>query len=74
MKLPRRSYIAKPNALIHTVSDMANISTGWDVDGIISPSESVSGMLQVIETKDVRHNGTFWTWEGKVNLSMSISV
>ncbi|KAG8531110.1 uncharacterized protein KY384_004467 [Bacidia gigantensis] len=44
---------------------MASATGGMDVDGIISPEESVSGMLRVIETKDMRHTATFWTWEGK---------
>ena len=46
--------------------DMANVSVGWEIDGNISPQESVSGMINVITTKDMRHTGTFWTWEGNV--------
>ncbi|MCJ1421021.1 hypothetical protein MMC32_007383 [Xylographa parallela] len=47
-------------------TDMANISVGWEVDGILTPTESVSAMLKVIPTKKIEHSGTFWTWEGKV--------
>lgn len=47
---------------------MANVSLGWEVEGIISPEESVSKMLKVIPTKNIEQSGTFWTWEGKVSL------
>ncbi|KZF20037.1 3-oxoacyl-reductase [Xylona heveae TC161] len=46
-------------------TDMANVSLDWDVEGIITPAESVAGMLRVIPTKRTAHSGTFWTWEGK---------
>ena len=46
---------------------MANVSLGWEVEGIISPEESVSAMIKVITTKTTAQSGTFWTWEGKVN-------
>lgn len=46
--------------------DMANVSLGWEVEGIISAEESVSKMLKVIPTKNIEQSGTFWTWEGKV--------
>lgn len=46
---------------------MGNIETsGWDVEGIISPEESVTALIQVIQTKGIQHSGTFWTWENKV--------
>ena len=48
--------------------DMANVSLDWEVEGIISPENSVSEMLKVIPTKNVEQSGTFWTWEGKVGL------
>jgi len=47
---------------------MGNIEVGWDVEGIITPEESVSGMIKVLETKGIQHSGTFWTWENKVNI------
>lgn len=56
--LPRASYTR--------VRDMADISTGWDIEGILTPQESVEAMLRVIPTKTIQHSGTFWTWEGKV--------
>lgn len=45
---------------------MADISTDWDIEGILTPQESVEAMLRVIPTKTLEHSGTFWTWEGKV--------
>jgi len=45
---------------------MANIDLGWEVDGIMTPQESVSAMIKVIESKGIQHSGTFWTWENKV--------
>ena len=46
---------------------MANISVGWEVDGIISAEQSVAGMLRVVESKTIQDSGTFWTWEGLVS-------
>lgn len=48
-------------------TDMQNIEGGldWEVEGIISPQESVSKMLQVIPGKTIQQSGTFWTWEGE---------
>ncbi|KAL9124429.1 MAG: hypothetical protein Q9217_006238 [Psora testacea] len=51
-------------------TDMANVSIDWEIEGSISPQESVYGMLDVITTKDMRHTGTFWTWQGNVDASM----
>ena len=45
---------------------MQNIDIDWDVEGIISPEESVTAMIKVIESKGIKHSGTFWTWENKV--------
>jgi hypothetical protein len=52
--------------LMNHVRDMANIDLGWEVDGIMTPQESVSAMIKVIESKGIQHSGTFWTWENKV--------
>jgi hypothetical protein len=52
--------------LMNHASDMANIDLGWEVDGIMTPQESVSAMIKVIESKGIQHSGTFWTWENKV--------
>ena len=49
--------------------DLTNHSVGWGVEGTISTEASVSGMLQVIDTKDIRHTGTFWSWNGNVRQS-----
>ncbi|MCJ1311664.1 hypothetical protein MMC25_005337 [Agyrium rufum] len=47
-------------------TDMADIEVGWQVDGIISASESVAGILRVVTSKSIEQSGTFWTWEDKV--------
>ena len=52
---------------------MANIDLGWEVDGIMTPQESVSAMINVIESKGIQHSGTFWTWENKVCGSKNMS-
>lgn len=49
-------------------TDMANIDLPWPIEGMISPEESVSKMIQVITSKSIQHSGTFWTWEDKVSL------
>ncbi|PVI05674.1 NAD(P)-binding protein [Periconia macrospinosa] len=46
-------------------TDMANINVPWEVQGIITPEESVSKMLTVIQSKGIQHTGTFWTYENK---------
>ncbi|KAF2873100.1 hypothetical protein BDV95DRAFT_627872 [Massariosphaeria phaeospora] len=46
-------------------TDMANINLTWQVEGIITPEQSVVNMLEVIQSKGIQHSGTFWTWEGK---------
>ena len=48
---------------------MANISVDWEVDGILTPNESVSAMIKVITNKSRKDSGTFWTWEGKVDFT-----
>lgn len=46
--------------------DMSNIEIPWEVEGVMTPEQSVSAMIPVIETRGIQHSGTFWTWEGKV--------
>ncbi|KAI0520886.1 NAD(P)-binding protein [Xylaria bambusicola] len=46
-------------------TDMADIELSWEVKGSISPSESVTGMLKVIEEKGKDDTGTFWCWDGR---------
>ncbi|TKX24259.1 hypothetical protein C1H76_3501 [Elsinoe australis] len=46
-------------------TDMQNIETGWTVEGIITPEESVMGMMKVIQSKGIKDSGSFWTWEGE---------
>lgn len=50
---------------------MANIDLDWEVDGIITPEESVTKMLKVIGEKDKDDSGTFWCWDGRVRSSSS---
>lgn len=45
---------------------MSNIEVPWQVDGVMTPEQSVTSMLPVIESRGIQHSGTFWTWEGKV--------
>ena len=46
---------------------MADIEVDWEVEGIISPKESIQGMLKVIESKASKDSGTFWCWDGRVS-------
>jgi hypothetical protein len=48
-------------------TDMANVQLPWEVQGIISPEESVAKMIEVIKSKGIQHSGTFWTYENKVS-------
>lgn len=48
-------------------TDMANIQVSWDVQGIITPEESVMKMIEVIKSKGIQHSGTFWTYENQVS-------
>lgn len=57
-----------------TFRDMANISLEWEVEGILTPEESVTAMLKVIPMKTIEQSGTFWTWEGKVRFSPSTNL
>ncbi|KIW86108.1 hypothetical protein Z517_01502 [Fonsecaea pedrosoi CBS 271.37] len=51
-------------------TDMANIDLDWDVEGIITPEESVTKMLKVIREKGKDDSGTFWCWDGRVRVSI----
>lgn len=46
-------------------TDMQNINVSWDVQGIITPEESVKKMMDVIQSKGIQHSGTFWTYENQ---------
>ena len=52
-------------------TDMANVQLPWEVQGIITPEESVMKMIAVIKSKGIQHSGTFWTYENKVSYSSS---
>lgn len=61
------------DTMLTASSGMANISVGWEVEGIISAKDSVTGMLRVIKSKQFPDSGSFWTWEGKVSFSSTCS-
>ncbi|KAF6240645.1 hypothetical protein HO173_001317 [Letharia columbiana] len=65
-ELARKRYITTILAMHpgEVATDMANVSLGWEVEGIINADESVAGMLRVVEQKTILDTGTFWTWEG----------
>ncbi|KAF2100026.1 NAD(P)-binding protein [Rhizodiscina lignyota] len=46
-------------------TDIGHVLTG-EVEGVITAEESVSAMIEVIQSKGIQHSGTFWTWENKV--------
>lgn len=48
-------------------SSKSDIEPSYDIEGVLTPQESVEGMLHVIPTKTLEHSGTFWTWEGRVS-------
>jgi hypothetical protein len=48
---------------------MANIDLGWEIEGQMTPEESVSAMLEVIPSKGLEQSGSFWTWENKVGVN-----
>jgi len=52
-------------------TDMANVQLPWEVQGIITPEESVAKMIEVIQSKGIQHSGTFWTYENKVSKMLS---
>lgn len=51
-------------------TDMANVQLPWEVQGIITPEESVTKMIEVIKSKGIQHSGTFWTYENKASHSV----
>jgi len=48
-------------------TDMANVNLPWEVEGVITPEESVQKMIDVIQSKGLQHSGTFWTYENKLH-------
>ena len=57
------------NQILTADSDMSNIEVPWQIDGVMTPEQSVTAMLPVIESRRIQHSGTFWTWEGRVSHS-----
>lgn len=50
-------------------TDMAkDVDLEWEVEGQLTPTESVAACIPVIESKDSNDSGSFWTWENKVCL------
>lgn len=48
-------------------TDMANIEgLGFEVEGQMTPKESVSACITTIESKGAADSGTFWTWKNEV--------
>jgi NAD(P)-dependent dehydrogenase (short-subunit alcohol dehydrogenase family) len=47
-------------------TDMAEVEVPWEVNGVLSPEESVKGCLQTIEARKPEESGTFWTWKAEV--------
>jgi len=60
--------------LIDFYSDMANIELPWEVDGLMTPEQSVLAMIPVIQSKGIQHSGTFWTWENKARIPFLLAV
>ena len=58
-----RRTVVHPDTLTR---DMANIDVDWEVEGIITPEESVTKMLKVFTEKGKDDSGTFWCWDGRV--------
>ncbi|KAF2766091.1 NAD(P)-binding protein [Teratosphaeria nubilosa] len=47
-------------------TDMANIEgLGWEIEGQMTPEESVRQCITTIMSKEQKDSGTFWTWENK---------
>ncbi|CZT22372.1 related to protoporphyrinogen oxidase [Ramularia collo-cygni] len=47
-------------------TDMAkNVSLEWEVEGQMTPAESVTACTAVIRSKGKGDSGTFWTWENE---------
>ena len=46
---------------------MGDVAVGLEMEGLVSPRESVTGMLRVIEARTFDDTGTFWTYEGTVS-------
>jgi NAD(P)-dependent dehydrogenase (short-subunit alcohol dehydrogenase family) len=55
-------------------TDMANIEVGWEVEGQMTPRESVEQCIEVIESKTYGDSGTFWTWENRVSCSIVLCL
>lgn len=52
-------------------TDMAkDVDLDWEVEGQITPAESVAACIPVIESKKIEDSGTFWTFENKVSLPL----
>lgn len=46
-------------------TDMADIEVSWEVEGQMTPEESVKAMIPVINSKTLQDSGSFWTWKNE---------
>lgn len=53
-------------------TDMANVDLGWEVQGQMTPQESVSACIKTIESKGAEDTGSFFTWDNKVSLHAAV--
>lgn len=44
---------------------MAKIDTTWEIEGVISPQESIRNMILVITRLCHGDTGSFWRWDGE---------
>lgn len=49
-------------------TDMSHIDIDWEVEGVMTPKESVKQCIDTIESKTYDDSGTFWTWDNRVSL------
>lgn len=45
---------------------MADVPVAWEIEGVLSPENSVESMLNVIDASSISDTGKFLTWQGQV--------
>uniref|UniRef100_A0A093VI98 Putative oxidoreductase n=1 Tax=Talaromyces marneffei PM1 TaxID=1077442 RepID=A0A093VI98_TALMA len=49
-------------------TDMGNLGIAWEISGgQITAEESVVAMIDVVQSKNIEHTGTFWTWKNEAS-------
>lgn len=48
-------------------TDMSNLELAWEVEGEMTPQESVRQCIETIESKTYEDSGTFWKWDNRVS-------